>query len=89
MTEVALSPSFRRAYRKRIHGRRELEERFARQLELFIQNPHDPRLRTHKLSGQLKELWSFTVDYDCRVVFYFTSGGGAVFVGIGKHDAVY
>jgi len=41
------------------------------------------------LSGKLKELGSFSVEYDVRVVFYFVSDSKAIFIGIGKHDEVY
>jgi len=89
MIQVACSPSFRRAYKRRIEGRFDLEAQFTRSLRLFIENPHHPRLRTHKLSGALAQLWSFTVQYDCRVIFYFADGHRAVLVDIGKHDEVY
>lgn len=56
---------------------------------MFTLDPYDQRLKTHKLSGKLKDLWSFTVDYDERVLFYFTEDEKAVFVDIGSHDEVY
>ncbi|MBD1846833.1 hypothetical protein H6F89_26185 [Cyanobacteria bacterium FACHB-63] len=46
-------------------------------------------MRTHKLSGKLKDYWSFSLEYDERVVFYFTEDGNAVFVDVGTHDEVY
>ncbi|HAX78274.1 MAG TPA: hypothetical protein DCY88_21245 [Cyanobacteria bacterium UBA11372] len=46
-------------------------------------------LKTHKLSGKLKEFWSFSIEYDERILFYFTDDGKAVFVDIGSHDEVY
>lgn len=56
---------------------------------MFTLDPYDPRLRTHKRSGKLKDLWSFTVDYDERVLFYFTEDDQALFVDVGSHDEVY
>jgi mRNA-degrading endonuclease YafQ of YafQ-DinJ toxin-antitoxin module len=56
---------------------------------LFILDPFDPTLKTHKLSGKLKDLWSFSVGYDERVLFYFTEDEKAVFVDMGSHDEVY
>lgn len=64
MTQVAFSSSFKRAFKKRIEGRKELEQKFWRRVEIFTANPYDPRLRTHKLSGELRQQWSFTVEYD-------------------------
>lgn len=89
MLEVSFSSLFRRAFRKRIKGNVDLEARFWQKLEQFTGDPFDPSLKTHKLSGKLKELWSFSVDYDARVLFYFTEDGNAVFVDIGSHDEVY
>ena len=60
-------------------------------MELFINDPFDSKLKTHKLSGKLKGLWSFSIEYDLRVVFFFTNDKTkkAVFVDIGTHDEVY
>lgn len=33
--------------------------------------------------------WSFSLDFNERVLFYFTEDGKAVFVDIGSHDEVY
>lgn len=89
MTEIAFSSSFKRAFKKRMAGRNPLEEKFWKRLEIFRDNPYDPRLRTHKLSGDLQEFWSFTVEYDVRVVFQFADKDRAVFQDIGTHDEVY
>lgn len=87
--EVSFSASFKRAFKKRIKGNSNLEARFWQKLEQFIKEPFDPSLKTHKLSGKLKDLWSFSIDYDERIVFYFTEDEKAVFVDIGSHDEVY
>jgi mRNA-degrading endonuclease YafQ of YafQ-DinJ toxin-antitoxin module len=60
-------------------------------LELFINDPYDSRLKTHKLSGKLNGLWSFSIEYDLRVVLFFTKDKPkkAVFIDIGTHDEVY
>ncbi len=87
--EVSFSSAFKRAFKKRIKGNTDLEEKFWQKLEQFTVDPYDPSLKTHKLSGKLKEYWSFSVDYDERVLFYFTEDEKAVFVDIGSHDEVY
>ena len=87
--EVSFSSSFKRAFKKRIKGNVDLEARFWQKLEQFTIEPFDPNLKTHKLSGKLNDFWSFTVDYDERVLFYFTEDGKAVFVNIGNPNQVY
>ena len=69
--EVSFSGTFKKAFIKRVRGT-PLEKYFWDKLNLFIADPFDPRLKTHKLSGRLKDLWSFSIDYDLRVVLYFT-----------------
>lgn len=87
--EVSFSSSFKRAFKKRIKNNVDLEIRFWQKLEQFTVDPFTPSLKTHKLSGNLKEFWSFSVDYDARVLFYFAEDEKAVFVEIGSHDEVY
>jgi len=89
MTEIGFSASFKRVFKKKIRGHQELETRFWQKVEIFMQDPFDRILRTHKLSGKLQDLWSFSIGYDLRVVFYFAGENKVVFVDIGKHDEVY
>jgi mRNA-degrading endonuclease YafQ of YafQ-DinJ toxin-antitoxin module len=99
MTEVAFSSSFKRAFKRRIKGNAVLEARFWEKLEIFRNNPFDQRLRTHKLSGRLKDLWRgtryelpsqcFSIEYDLRIVFSFLEGDRALFIEIGTHEEVY
>ena len=89
MTEISFSSSFKRAYKKKIKRQSEIEERFWAKVEIFVENPFERSLRTHKLSGNLKDLWSFCIEQDLRVVFYFAGKDKVVFVDIGKHSEVY
>lgn len=58
-------------------------------MEVFQEDPFDAHLRTHKLSGDLAEFWSFSVEYNVRVVFLFATKNRVVFTDIGTHDEVY
>jgi len=88
--EIAFSSSFKRAFKKKIKERKEIEDLFWETATLFIQDPFHSSLKTHKLTGKLKNLWSFSVEYDLRVIFYFEENNSkAVFVDIGSHDEVY
>ncbi len=89
MIEIAFSSSFKRAFKKRIAGDSVMEARFWERVEAFKANPFDPTLRTHKLSGKLKDLWSFSIEYDLRVIFHFVSNQRALFIDIGTHKEVY
>ncbi len=89
MIKIAFSPAFERSFRKCIKNNPKLQEKFWQKVEYFIQNPFDTQLKTHKLTGKLKDLWSFSIEYDMRVVFYFVDEFNVVFVDIGSHDEVY
>jgi len=52
---------------------------------MFRNNPFDTRLKTHKLHGKLKDLWSFSIDERYRVLFEF-DGDDVIFLDVGDHD---
>ncbi len=89
MISIALSNSFKRAYSKLIKNNKQLEELFFNRLETFINNPFDPSLKTHKLSGKLSECWSFSINFQLRVVFVFIDTDQVILENIGNHDNVY
>ena len=88
--EISFSDSFKKVFKKRIKST-EFEAEFWQRIDLFINDPFDIKLKTHKLSGKLKHLWSFSIGYDLRVIFYFTTDKPkkAVLIDIGTHDQVY
>ena len=90
MIKIAPSSSFQRAFKKRIKGNPIKENAFYKNIDLFIDDPFNPKLKTHKLTGKFKDLWSFSIDYDLRIIFFFEKNQSkAVFVDFGKHDEVY
>jgi len=80
---------FKRAYRKKVKNDAELKDRFWDVAALFVKDPFNPRLRTHKLTGKLEGLWAFSVDFDCRIIFKFLSKTEILMIDIGGHDEVY
>lgn len=52
---------------------------------IFKNNAFDPRLRTHKLSGEDKGCWAFGVDDSYRIKFIFLSKREVLFLDIGTH----
>jgi addiction module RelE/StbE family toxin len=52
----------------------------------------DPRLRTHKLKGDLAGCWACSAAYDLRIVFEFVqheSIEAILLLSVGTHDEVY
>ena len=89
MTEISFSSSFKRSFKRKIAGHAEKVGKFWRVVEIFRNDPFHSSLKTHKLSGKMKHLLSFSVEYDLRVIFYFSDDNTARFVDIGTHDEVY
>lgn len=89
MTEIVPTSGFRKAFKRKVRGNKNREVRFRDRVAIFQKNPFDPRLKTHRLSGQLRGFWSFSIDYDVRVVFSFVEPNRALFVDIGSHEEVY
>ena len=60
----------------------------------LVEDPFHPSLRTHKLKGDLGEVWSCSIDYSYRILFEFvndTQNGEEVILllNLGTHDEVY
>lgn len=53
---------------------------------VFRVNPFNPSLRTHKLSGRLAGVWSFSLDYKNRIMFRFLSNQTVLFISVGDHS---
>jgi addiction module RelE/StbE family toxin len=66
-----------------------IQKEFANRIALFLSDIHNPKLNTHKLSGQLKNLWSFNVSGDIRVIFDCSFKDIIVLESIGSHSALY
>ncbi|NTU46031.1 type II toxin-antitoxin system mRNA interferase toxin, RelE/StbE family [Candidatus Roizmanbacteria bacterium] len=66
-----------------------LFRRIQKQLKLFQQSPTHHSLRLHKLSGNLQNLWSISINKSIRIVYIVLENNEAYFVAIGTHDQVY
>lgn len=53
---------------------------------IFRKNPFDSRLKTHKLKGKLKNLWSFSLTFKHRVIFEFVAKNEVLFFDVGGHE---
>ena len=88
MRKLAWHSSFRRTFKRKTRKNPPLRERILETLERLAEDVFDPRLKTHKLRGQLEGLWACQVDYDCRIVFALEKDM-IVLIDIGTHDEVY
>jgi len=86
------SPGFQRAARKLVKRDPSLAPDILSALELLQEDAFDPKLRTHKLKGQLEGSWSCSAGYDLRIIFSFVQHEDAeaiLLATVGTHDEVY
>ena len=83
MTKILYSSQFEKSFKK-------IPENIARlfndKQSLFILNPFNFILKTHKLKGKLKEYYSFSINSEYRVIFKMVSKGKILFFDIGTHE---
>lgn len=68
---------------------KKIQQQFKKRINIFILDPNHPTLKVHKLSGDLKNLWSFSVTGDIRVVFDKSQKDIIILVNIGSHSELY
>lgn len=57
-----------------------------KQEKIFREDIYDPRLKTHKLQGELSNFYSFSISYHWRIVFHLEDEKTVVFDLIGTHE---
>lgn len=81
--EIEYSPKFQKQFKKLP---KEVKENALLCEKIFRKNPFDPKLKTHKLHGIMKEYWAFSTSYNYRIGFTFVDGDLVHFHAIGTHD---
>lgn len=56
-------------YKKKLSKKE--RQKLKEKIEIFKKNPFDPKLKTHKLKGRLKDYWVFSINYSDRILFGF------------------
>jgi len=86
MLKIEYSPKFARTYKRiPLLVKKKAEEKE----NLFRQNPFNPKLKTHKLKGRLKNYWAFSINNQYRIIFSFISKNKVRFHTIGLHNIYY
>lgn len=81
--KIYYSRKFAKEYKrlpKKVKNAAEEKER------IFRRDPFDYRLKTHRLSGKLKEYYSFSIDYHYRIIFEFVGKDIVWFHSVGTHS---
>ena len=89
MIEIIWDETFIKILRKWRKKHPDLIAKFEERLNIFVQNPFEPTLRTHRLSGELKDLWAMSITYQYRLIFKFLPKNKVLLIDLGTHDEVY
>ncbi len=81
--EIEYSSKFMRQFKKLP---KEVKEHAIVCEKLFRKNPFDPKLKTHKLHGTMKEYWAFSISYNYRIGFTFADTNLVHFHSVGNHS---
>lgn len=91
MTNSSVKIEFASTFNRRLKKLNpQVKNKFTDLIVLFSENPFHSRLKTHKLTGQLKNRYAFSIAPNLRVIFKFIDNNQtALFISIGSHDQVY
>ena len=83
--DIYLSSKFRKAYKKLP---KQAKEKAEEKEKIFRENPFNPRLETHPLSGKYRGYWTFSIDYSYRIMFKFLNAAKTkvAFINTGTHE---
>lgn len=90
--QLLRSTAFLRTAKKILKRKSPLAPKVEATLELLANDAFDPRLQTHKLSGELAGSWACSAGYDFRIIFSFVQYENAEAIlleTMGTHDDVY
>lgn len=83
MLTILYTPRFAKEFKKLP---RRVQEQVLEKEQTFRKDPFDPRLRTHKLHGDLSNYWSYSVDYSTRIIFSFEGKSTVRLQTVGGHE---
>ena len=89
---LLLSPAFVRAAKRILKKDPSLGHALEATLELLAADAFQPRLRSHKLKGNLRGSWACSAAYDLRIIFSFVQHEGREAIlleSMGSHEEVY
>lgn len=83
MITVGFTPEFFRRLKKLAPR---LQEITFKKIELFRDRSNHPRLKVHKLHGEYRDFFGFSIDRKNRIMFEWISGEEALLHTVGGHS---
>ncbi len=81
--EILYKPTFIRQFNRLEEL---LQDEVLEKIELFKNEKNHKQLKVHKLTGKLKNFYSFSVNYSYRIIFSYENKKSVVLFAIGDHD---
>ena len=81
-----LSKQFEKSFSKLTKN---IKNKAIEQLEIFVMNPMDARLKNHSLHGKWANYRSINITGDIRAIYAEIDNGTVRFVEIGSHSKLY
>jgi len=89
MTAISFSEHFIRKQKKLARKKPEITPVLLERFLLFNNDKNYSSLKLHKLTGNLKDHWAFSIQPDLRIIFRYTEDLNILVIDIGSHDDVY
>jgi len=87
---IHFDSAFEKRWHKYLQGlTEEQKEHLKKRLAIFKEDVFDKRLKTHRLKGNLKDYYAFSISYSDRIVFRIIENSSVYFVAVGTHDVCY
>jgi mRNA-degrading endonuclease RelE of RelBE toxin-antitoxin system len=83
ISTVHVTPDFEKAF---LRLPKHIQALASRKDQWFRKDAFDPRLRTHKLRGELSSYWAYSVNREYRVLFRFLSPSEVLYYDVGTHE---
>lgn len=80
--KITFSDAFKKHY-KRLSDIEKKQTK--RKLQLFVDNPTHPSLRTKKIQGATG-LWESSINMDIRIIWFYGNNELIILLDIGHHD---
>lgn len=92
--KIGWTPKSLRSFKRLIRKNPNLRLLIERTLQQLAEDPFHSTLRTHKLKGDLSNVWSCSIDYNYRILFEFVENPedkeeAILLLNLGSHDEVY
>ena len=88
MFALYTTPTFEKRLRGFLKKHPELKSKIVELLDCLVENPFRPSLKSHRLSGVLRNNWAASLTDEYRILF-LVEKKSICLTNIGSHDEIY